>query len=292
MGRKVFQTFNYIFLFMLGIVTLYPFIYFLVLSFNDGQDAIRGGIYFFPRVFSLENYKMALNYPHMANAFGVTVMRTAIGTVLSLLLTTAMAYSLVYKDLPGRTVLIFFFFFTTVFSGGIIPSYILMRQLNLINSFWVYVLPLTYDFFNVIIFRTFFEGIPGSLQEAATIDGCGLARIFWKIYLPLSAPVIATVALFVGVMHWNDWFQGAFFITRPELKSAATLLQQILSEANFEQSEQAMRSGVDMISRQRSTTSDSLQMTFVVIITTPIVLVYPFIQRFFVKGVMVGAIKS
>lgn len=292
----IFNVVNYSLLALLAVSTLYPFLYFLVLSFNDGFDTLKGGIYFWPRAFTLDNYKKAFQNPLILNSFQISILRTVIGTSLSLLLTTMMAYALTKKKLPGRTFFIFFFYFTTLFSGGLIPKYVLYRDLHLTNNFWIYVLPGIYSFYNAIIIRTFFDGIPASLSESAMLDGCSDNRIFFKIYLPLSLPVLATVALFCGVGHWNDWFTGAFFVTNEKLIPAATLLNKLLSEASFETS---MAGGDKMQQMDRmmqtvktNVTPEALRMTFLIIITLPIVCVYPFLQKYFVKGVMVGSIKE
>jgi putative aldouronate transport system permease protein len=298
-GDKVLNTINYTLLILLGISTVYPFIYFLVLSFNDGFDALKGGVYLWPRVFTLDNYKKALEHPLILNSFKITVLRTTIGTVLSVLLTAMLAYGISKRKLPGRRGIIFFFFFTTLFSGGLVPRFVLYRQLHLYNSFWVYVLPGIYSFYNAIVMKTFFDGIPDSLSEAAEIDGCSEMGIFFKIILPLSGPVLATIALFTGVGHWNDWFTGSFFAKKDELMPAATLLNKLLTEASFESSTGAAGAGGNTLNinnalqqARSAVTPESLRMTFLIIITTPIICVYPFLQKYFVKGVMVGSIKE
>lgn len=296
---KVINTINYTLLLLLGISTLYPFIYFLVLSFNDGFDALKGGVYLWPRVFTLDNYKKALEHPLILNSFKITTLRTIIGTLLSVLFTAMLAYGVSKKKLPGRKGLIFFFFFTTLFNGGLVPRFVLYRQMHLYNNFWVYVLPGIYSFYNAIVMKTFFDGIPDSLSEAAEIDGCSEMGIFFRIILPLSGPVLATIALFVGVGHWNDWFTGSFFASKDELMPAATLLNKLLTEASFESSTGAAGAGGNTLNinnalqqAKSAVTPESLRMTFLIIITTPIICVYPFLQKYFVKGVMVGSIKE
>jgi len=291
-GQKVFNVLNYFILLVFGFSTLYPFIYFLVLSLNDGHDAMRGGIYFWPRVFTLDNYIKAFENPYILSSFYISVFRTVIGTLISVILSAALAYALTKKDLPGRTAIIFYFFLTTLFNGGLIPFYLLLRELGLTKSVWIYVLPFLYNFFNVIIMRTFFDSIPKSLGESATIDGCNDIQIFWKIYIPLSWPVIATIALFYGVTHWNDWFTGSFFVSNRSMVPAATLLQQILTEASFESSGGIGNTNILMEERRSNTTPEALRMTFLIITIIPIVCVYPFLQKYFVKGVMIGSIKG
>jgi len=294
---RIYAALNYAALLIFCATALYPFIYFLALSFNDGYDAMKGGIYFVPRVYTLENYSKAFNNPLILNSFLVSVARTVLVTVLSVLLTAMLAYALSRKGLPGRKYIVFFFFFTTLFSGGLIPTFILYRQLHILDTFWVLVLPSLYNFFNAIVMKTFFDGIPGSLAESARIDGAGELAVFSRIILPLSMPVMATIALFVGVGCWNDWFTGQFFIQNEKLQPAATFLNKMISEASF-QSMTSSNSGSaiqNMNQAQlelRGVTPEALRMTFVIIITTPIICVYPFLQKYFVKGVLVGSLKE
>ena len=295
---KVGQSVNHFVLILLAIVTLYPFWYCLILSFNSGLDALKGGIYFLPRSFSMENYQKAFTNPLIFSAFSISVGRTVLSIALSCFFTALMAYALTKRDLPGRSALIFYFYFTTLFSGGLIPTYIMYRQLGLLNNFWVYVIPGIYSFFNAIILRTFFYTIPESLNESARLDGCSELGIFFRIILPLSIPAMATIALFVGVGNWNDWFTGAFFVPRKrELFPAATLLNDLLSQAVFENGTTSTggKGQVNealMSANARNTTPESLKMAFLIILTLPIICIYPFLQKYFVKGVMIGSIKE
>lgn len=298
LAYKLGQTINYTILALLAIITIYPFWYCIILSFNSGIDALKGGIYFIPRMASLENYAKAFTNPLIYTSFSISVGRTVLSIVLSCFFTALMAYALTKRDLPGRSVLIFYFYFTTLFSGGLIPTYIMYRQLGLLNNFWVYVIPGIYSFFNAIILRTFFYTIPESLNESARLDGCTELGIFFKIIFPLSIPAMATIALFVGVGNWNDWFTGAYFVPRRrDLYPAATLLNDLLSQAVFENSMSSTggRNQINealMSASARNTTPESLKMAFLVILTLPIMCIYPFLQKYFVKGVMIGSIKE
>jgi len=294
---RMYTTLNYALLLVFCLTALYPFVYFLALSFNDGYDAMKGGIYLFPRVFTLENYAKAFRNPLILNSFFISIARTAIVTVLSVLLTAMLAYALARKGLPGRKYIVFFFFFTTLFSGGLIPTFILYRQLHILDTFWVLVLPSLYNFFNAIVMKTFFDGIPAGLSESARIDGAGELSVFLRIILPLSMPVMATIALFVGVGCWNDWFTGQFFIQNENLQPAATFLNKMISEASFESmtssnSGSAIQNMNQSQMELRGVTPEALRMTFVIIITTPIICIYPFLQKYFVKGVLVGSLKE
>jgi putative aldouronate transport system permease protein len=294
---RTYMITNYTVLTLFCATALYPFIYFLALSFNDGYDAMRGGIYFWPRVFTMENFDKAFSNPLIVNSFMISIARTVLVTVLSVLLTALLAYALSRKGLPGRKYIVFFFFFTTLFGGGLIPTFILYRQLHILNTFWVLVIPSLYSFFNAIVMKTFFDGIPASLSESARIDGASELAIFGRIILPLSMPVLATIALFVGVGSWNDWFTGQFFIQNQELQPAATFLNRMISEASFAtmtggNGGSAIQNMSETQMQLRGVTPEAMRMTFVIIITTPIICVYPFLQKYFVKGVLVGSLKE
>jgi putative aldouronate transport system permease protein len=284
----MFQVFNVIFLSLFGLITLYPFWYVLVASFNVGSDFTRGGVYLWPRAFTLENYTRAFQDPRIFDSLVVSLGRTALGVVLGLFFTALVSYAVVMRT-PGRTIFTFFFYFTTIFGGGMIPYYILLRNLGLTRSFWLYVIPGIYSFFNFLLMRTYFQTIPTELRESAMIDGAGHGRILFQIYFPLAMPIIATLALFIGVGHWNDWFTGAYYQSRTALFPAATLLQKLLRES----SPTSMKSGQEtLMDAMRTFTPQSLQMAFVMILTMPIVVIYPFLQKYYVKGVMIGAVKG
>lgn len=289
----VFTIFNYIMLSLLAFVAIYPFIYFLVLSFNDGFDAMKGGIYFWPRVFTLDNYIKAFEDSRIIDSYVITIFRTTVGTFISVLFSALLAYGLSFKELPGKKLLVFLFFFTTLFTGGLVPMYILLRDLKLTTSVWIYVIPFVYNFYNVIILRTFFQTIPVSLSESARIDGASELMIFFKLIIPLSKPVLATIALFYGVQYWNDWFTGTFFVSDKSMIPTSTLLQQLLQEASFDISaSNGMNMNPTATVAQSATTPESLRMTFVIITTVPIICVYPFLQKYFTKGIMLGSVKG
>lgn len=281
-------------LIIFALSTLYPFVYFLACSFNTASDTMKGGFIIWPRSFTLDNYKAAFQNDNILQAFKISGIITVLGTAINVVLTGMAAYALTFKQMPGRNFIIFFIFIPTVFSGGVVPTYILYRRLHMLTSIWIYMLPGLYSFFNIVVMRTFFESIPIGLSEAAYIDGCTEVRIFFNIILPLSMPIIATMVLFIAVSQWNDWYTGAFYVTKDSLRPAATLLQQILNEADVMSNISSLNDQNIYVSAeemQRSVTPESLRMTFVMIITLPIVCVYPFLQKYFVKGVMIGSIK-
>jgi putative aldouronate transport system permease protein len=288
-SQRAFEVFNVIFLTLFGFITLYPFWYVLVASFNVGSDFVRGGVYLWPRAFTLENYTRAFKDNRIFQSLLISIARTGLGVVLGVFFTALISYAVIIQTLPGRTFFTFFFYFTTIFGGGMIPYYMLLRDLGLTKSFWLYVIPGIYSFFNFLLMRTYFQTFPLEMKESAEMDGAGHGRVLFQIYLPLAMPVIATIALFIGVGHWNDWFTGAYYQSRTALFPAATLLQKLLAES----SPTAMKEGQETLAAtMRSYTPQSLQMAFVMILTMPIVIVYPFLQKYYVKGVMIGAVKG
>ena len=283
----MFTAINAILLIGLAFTMVYPMYYILVLSFNDGQDALKGGIWLFPRKFTFDNYAQVFANKDLILAFVVSVVRTVVGTVVSVVLIAMMAYALARKELPGRRALNKFFFFTTIFSGGMIPTLCLLNALDLLDNPLVYILPAIYSFYNMLLVRTSFEATPQALREAALMDGVSEWKIFWKVYVPLNKPVLATVALFTAVFHWNDWFAGSYYITSDWMKPAATILQEMLEEAMGNLNNASATGGAAI-----TTTAQTLQMAFVVVITFPIIVVYPFLQKYFTKGAIVGSIKE
>ncbi|GIO53542.1 sugar ABC transporter permease [Paenibacillus rhizosphaerae] len=290
-----FTVLNYFLLTLFAFSMIYPFIYVLVYSLNDGKDSMMGALYFFPRKFTLDNYAQVFDNPQIWQAYKITILRTLLGTVLSVLLSTLMAYALAKKTLPGRTFFTFYIFLPTIFSAGFIPYFITLQKLHLINNFWVYVIPFLFNFMHIVIIRTFIQGIPEELEEAARIDGLGDFQIFMRIILPLSGPVLATISLFVGVMHWNDWFTGTYYVSNKSLIPVQTLLQQMLTEAEALSSSMqraAQQGGQTVNVSAAGATPESLRMALLVITVFPILCIYPFLQRYFVKGTMIGSVKG
>jgi putative aldouronate transport system permease protein len=292
---SIFNCLNYIFLALFGLSMIYPFIYILVYSLNDGKDSMMGALYFFPRKFTLHNYAEVFENARIWQAYKITVLRTVLGTFLHVGLCTLMAYALSKKTLPGRTFFTYYIFLPTIFSAGFIPYFITLQKLHLINTFWVYVIPMLFNFMHIVILRTFLQGIPEELEESARIDGYGDFQIFLKIILPLSGPVLATIALFIGVSHWNDWFTGAYYVSDKELIPVQTLLQEMLTEAEALSSSMqraAQQGGQTVNVNMAGATPESLRMALLVITVFPILCIYPFLQRYFVKGVMIGSVKG
>lgn len=289
---RFFKIFNLVIVALLCLSIILPFLNILALSLNEGTDAQRGGITFFPREFSFENYMEVFKQSTVINAFGISLFRTLVGTIISVFLTAMAAYALKTKTLPGRKFITFFIFFTMLFSGGIVPYYLVLTELHLTNTIWVYIIPSLYSVWNILIMRTFFLQIPDSIEEAARIDGCSEFQIFLKIILPMSKPVIATIGLFNAVAHWNDWFSGSFYVRNPELKPLATILQEMLTRQQALADALMKNSGAYELIEKITVTGDSLKMATIILVVAPIIMIYPFIQKYFVKGVNIGSVKE
>lgn len=288
LGEKIFDTVNVIIMLVICFITLYPIWYVLVNSFNDGMDAMRGGIYWWPRKFSLDSYKAVFSSPGILKALGITVAKTVIGTFLHVFFTAMVAYALSKKELLGRKFYMTLGIITLFFSGGLIPYYLLLRNLGFLDKFIVYIIPAMFSFYDAIIFIAFFREIPSSLEEAAKIDGANDFLIFLKVILPVSLPVIATIALYHGVYQWNDYFTGMIFINDPDLQPIQTYLYRIVAQVGSNTAMQAAPGGIIT----RTVTSQSIKLATMVVTTFPIVCVYPFLQKYFVKGMLIGSIKG
>lgn len=290
-AEKFFYGLNILLLCLLTVTIIFPFLNILALSFNDGKDAMRGGIWLWPRMFSLENYQQVFKDPAIMKGYGITIARTVIGTATSLFLTAMAAFVMRSKDLPGKSLFSIFLLITMLFSGGTIPYYMVLKGIKLTNSFWVYILPSLYSAWNIIIMRSFFQTISYSLEESAKLDGASDFGVFMRIYMPLSKPSLAVIGLMSGVGHWNDWFAGAYYVTDKALKPVQTLVQEMLTQS--ERLQKLMQSSADAMNvSTRAVTSESLKMATIIISVLPIICVYPFCQKYFAKGVMIGAVKE
>lgn len=269
-------------------VSLYPVWYTVIISFNDSSDALRGGIYWWPRKFSLESYKTVFQDTTIIRAFAVTVLRTVIGTVTSVFFTAMVGYALSKKHIMGNKFYTILGTITMFFGGGLIPYFITLKNLGLYNNFLVYIIPSLFNFYNMIIFRSFFNELPAGLEESARLDGANDLMIFIRIVIPLSAPVIATIALFNGVGHWNDYFTGVLYINDAELQPIQTYLFRIIASASASKTVVAMPAGVTA----QQVSSQSVRLATMVVTTFPIMCVYPFLQKYFVKGMLIGSIKG
>lgn len=276
----------YVLLFCIMIATLYPFYYVLVISFNQGKDSLLGGIYLWPRSFTLENYATFLTDSNWYNSLFVTVARTGVGTLLGVLFTSLVAYGLSHKDLLFSKVYFAVIIFAMYFSGGLIPYYVVLRSLGLLNTFGVYVIPSMLSTFFLLIAISFFREIPMELKESAYIDGANEFVIFFKIILPVSTPLLATMSLFLGVGQWNSWLDSAYFVQSDSLRTLTFRMMEIINKSNIP------IESVGAAASASGVTNYSLQVTSMVVSIAPIVCVYPFLQKYFVKGIMLGSVKG
>ncbi|RSK25611.1 carbohydrate ABC transporter permease [Bacillus sp. HMF5848] len=287
-GEYIFDNINMLIMLFICFITLYPIWYVIVNSLNDGMDAMRQSIYWWPREFTFDNYKAVFANQGIVTAFGVTIAKTVIGTLTHVFFTAMVAYALSRKDLYGRKLYMVIGVITMFFSGGLIPLFLLIRDIGLFDNFLVYIIPALFNFFHLIIFVSFFRELPASLEEAAKIDGASDLMIFIRIVIPLSMPVIATIALFQGVYQWNDYFAGVIFVNNPDLQPIQTYLYKVVAESSSNQMMTNAPGGITT----RTVTSQSIKLATMVVTTLPIVLVYPFLQKYFVKGMLIGSVKG
>lgn len=294
-GDTIFDIVNTVFLLALSLIMIYPMYYIIVYSFNEGVDAMKGGLYLWPRVFTTFNYEYVFSNGVIKNAYVITILRTLIGTFTGLLVTGITAYGMSLKTLPYRKGLLVICLVPMLFNGGLIPYYIQLSRLHLLDSFWVYIIPAMFNIWNMFVMMKFFMGIPESLRESALIDGAGEFTIFFKIIIPLSKPVLAAIGLFIAVTHWNDWYSGAFYISSSKLLPVQTYLQRLFSAENLGMlsSNSSIVAEAAIRESQTSTmTVMSVKMAAVVIGTMPILCIYPFLQKYFVKGMLIGSVKG
>jgi putative aldouronate transport system permease protein len=293
-GDKASQVIITALLVLLCVSVIYPFLYMLAISLNTGSDAAKGGVYLWPRQFTLYNFQVVLGNEVIRHAYWITIARTVVGTVAGLLVTMLAAFGLSYQGLPLRRVLLGYVLITMLFNGGLIPFYIQLYELSLINSFWVYILPTAFSAWNMFVMMKFMQGIPDALIESAEMDGAHPFRVLWSIMLPLSKPMLAAIGLFTAVMHWNDWFAGAFFVSDQKLIPVQTFLQHLLSAQDLSavlggnNNMEALVRGTNIA----NVTLMSVKMATVMVSAIPILCVYPFLQRYFVKGVLIGSVKG
>lgn len=288
---RIFDVCNFLIMTLVALVCVYPFYYCIVISFNEGYDALKGGIYLWPRAFTLENYQIIFRDASIINAFVVTVLRTIIGTVLSLVLTSVMAFALIRRQLKFRKVYITMGLITMYFSGGIIPLYMLIKELGMIDSFWVYIFPNLFSFFNTIIMMVFFRELPTSMIEAAKLDGANELQVYARVVMPVSTAVIATICMYNAVGHWNAWFDGYIYISSPEKKTLALLLVEMINEGKA--METLRTSGNSLVlSGMSGPTENSVRLATMVVSVLPIMCVYPFCQKYFIQGIMLGSVKG
>ncbi|NLL73488.1 MAG: carbohydrate ABC transporter permease [Clostridiales bacterium] len=290
--EKRFKAFATVILTILTIITLLPIILIVIGSFTDESSLISNGYSYFPKEWSLDAYYYLINQGKLIfRAYGITILVTVAGTVTSVLFTTMLAYPMSRKSFKYRNILSFFVFFTMLFNGGIVSSYMMWTNIfSIKNTIWALILPnYLVTAFNVFLVRNFYENnIPEAIIESAQIDGATELRIFWKMIVPLSVPTVATISLFTALLYWNDWLNGLYYITKSELFGIQNLLIKIMNNVQFLKSGSSNFLGVGNVELPGT----SVRMAMAVIGILPIIIVYPFIQKYFIKGVVVGAVKG
>ena len=284
---KVFTAVNTIALLLMCAVMLYPFIMLLAQSFSSAGAINAGKVNLFPVDFNIDTYRAVANNDSFWRSYGNTVVYTVIGTTIAMVLTTTYAFVLSKKHLRGRSLLIGIAVFTMFFNGGIVPNYVLISSLGMKNTMWAVILPPALSVFNLLVMKAFFENLPTELEEAAHIDGLSWFGIFFRITLPLSKAVIATMVLFYSVQYWNDWFAAFLYLDRTDLFPVTLFLRNLIAGASTAASEGAAASGSAV-----SDINANIQSVTMILILIPILCVYPFVQRYFVSGIMLGSVKG
>lgn len=288
LSDRIFVICNTIFMIAFVVVTLYPVLNTLAISFNDGTDALRGGIYLLPRKFTLKNYITVLQKDNLITGAVVTVARTVVGTLLALVSNAILAFVVSRKNFLFKKQLSLFWVITMYVNGGLIPTFLLFKGLHLTNSFWVYVIPGMVNAFNMLVIRTYMNGIPDSLEESAQLDGAGYTTIFTKIISPLCKPVYATVALFVAVGQWNSWFDAMLYNRMSDKLTTLQyeLMKLLSSVTNQGTSAEAMKNATGTV------TPTSVRAAATILTMLPIICIYPFLQQYFVAGLTLGGVKE
>ncbi|TVY01046.1 carbohydrate ABC transporter permease [Paenibacillus cremeus] len=279
-SRKWFDLSNYIILSLISLTVLLPFLNIAAGSFSGGNAILQGEVTVLPVDFTLENYSAVIKNAGFWKSFGITVYITVLGTAISLIFTSLMAYGLARRDLKGRSTILLIVLFTMIFTAPIIPSYLLVKALGMLNTLWAVMIPSMISGFNLLIMISFFQNIPDGLTEAAKIDGCNDYRTFWSIILPLSMPVMTTIGLFYAVSNWNGYYAAMMYLRDPGLFPLQVKLRQLVTQDN----------AGDFITSLSS--AEGIKMATIIVATVPVVLIYPFIQKHFVKGAMIGSVKG
>ena len=284
---RVFDAVNGIVIALLMFLMIYPFWNMLILSFNDGTDALLGKLYFWPRVWTLANYEYVFKNRDLLHGALVSVLRVVVGTVTGVICNALLGYIVSCRQFYGRKFMRVLFIITMYFGGGLIPTYLTIRALGLLGSFWALILPGAVSAYNMILLLNFFKTIPSELEEAALIDGAGHWRILWGLYVPCSLPAIATLTLFFVVGHWNEWFSAQIYLNRTEQYPLQSYLQVLLTQSKNTQNLSLKE--LEELAKVNNRTFNSAQ---IVLSTLPVLLVYPFLQRYFVTGLTLGSVKG
>ncbi|MDR1903822.1 MAG: carbohydrate ABC transporter permease [Treponema sp.] len=288
-GSPLSQFILHFLILVITVCILYPFLYCLAYSLSDNVAVMTRNVTIYPIDFTLKNYQEVFRQRNIFNSFFISVGRAVGGILWTLTLTGLAAYACTRKTLPGVRGIALFLIIPMYISGGLIPTYVLMYKLRLVNNFLVYILPHGFWAFNMLLMRTYFETIPDSLPESARLDGAGDLRIFIRIIVPLSMPIVAVIAMYSAVWQWNAWFDAMLYITRANLKPLQAILQELIMKSmttTMQMASSAGRAGAG------ASSPEAIRMATLMFTTLPIVCVYPFFQRYFVRGVMIGAVKA
>jgi putative aldouronate transport system permease protein len=285
LDSRIFNAFNVVVLLMVSLIIMIPLWNVIISSLSSGRALAEGGFIFWSKEFSLENYRAVFRDSSIWQAFFISVSKTTIGVITHVFFCAMVGYALSKKHLRGRKLYVVMGVITMFFSGGMIPTYLLIKSLGLLNSFWVYIIPALFSYYDVVILMNFFRNVPDALEESAKIDGAGEWRVFLKIFIPLSMPAMATIALFNGVGQWNDFMTTKLYITDQALYPLQMKLYEVIVQS---QTQSMQNIGSVMI----ETTTKGVQLATIVITTLPIVLMYPLLQRYFISGMMLGAVKE
>ncbi len=288
-SRIAFEWFNLVFMVALCVVMLYPFLNVVASSVSNNSAVSRGRVTFYPIGFNLEAYKAVVRYQHIWTGYKNTILYTVVGTGVNLIMTIAGAYPLSRKQFYGRGVFTFIVAFTMFFGGGLIPTYLVINAYGLLDTFWVMVIPGAISTYNMIIMRTFFQGIPVELEEAATIDGCNDIQTLWKVILPLSTASLMTIGMFYAVGHWNAWFNAVIYLRDSGRFPVQLWLRTIVLQ---NQVRDIVEGSGAVDTEAENLVADTIKFAVIVVAVLPILCVYPFVQKYFVKGVMIGSVKG
>lgn len=292
---RLFILCNYIYLTIALIIVLYPVLYIISASISDPKYVNSGEMWLFPKGLTLDGYMLVFQNSKIWAGYKNTILYTVVGTAVNLFVTLPAAYALSRTDFVGRGFFMVMFLVTMFFGGGLVPTYLLVKNLGLMNSMWALILPGAASVWNIIVARTFFQStIPKELQEAAHIDGCSNFRLFLRIVLPLSSPIIAVMALFYGVGHWNSYFGALIYLNEEAKYPLQMILRQILvlQEMSAETTGAAVNSAVATALNNKAEVASLVKYAVIIVSTLPVIVVYPFLQRYFVQGVMIGSIKG
>ena len=272
---------------LLMLVVAYPLYFTVIASFSKPEDVLLGKVLLWPKNISFESYAMVIAEPDIWMGYGNTFLYTILGTIVNLILTTMMAYPLSCKETPWRKPLTFVASFTMLFSGGLIPTYLLVRSLGLYNTIWAMILPTGITTYNMLVMKNFFQSsIPGELKEAAHLDGCSDLQTLFYVVLPLSGAIIAVITLFYAVAHWNEYFNALIYLKDRRLYPLQVILREILLQ------NQELGSGDGTGLYEKMMAAETMKYAIIIVSSLPVICMYPFVQKYFVKGVMVGAIKG